>query len=209
MDKINKINISAFIVWLFTISGLLGILSSYQDWFLQNTFLNLFVFFLILFINTSNKNRNVLYAFAIPFVLGFVAEGLGANYGYIFGSYNYGENLGFKIWNVPLIICLNWIILTVVTRDFVSRFIKHKILICIAAALLMTVLDVIIEVSAPRFDYWEFENGIVPVQNYVGWFLVGFLAQLGYSFFKVETNKKISLHLFLAIILFFSVFVVA
>ena len=70
----------------------------------------------------------------------------------------------------------------------------------------MVLIDLSIEVSAPRFDYWEFKDGLVPIQNYIGWFAIGLLAQLGFTYFKIETNKKISLHLLLVIILFFGTF---
>ena len=144
----------------------------------------------------------------IPFFLGFISEGLGVNYGYIFGTYSYGENLGFKVWNVPIIICLNWVVLTVITHDLSKRFLNHWFLISLFGAFAMTLLDVAIEISAPRFDFWEFENGIVPLQNYIGWFFVAFLAHVFYSFFEVDSNKKISLHLLLAITTFFGVFLV-
>ena len=35
----------------------------------------------------------------------------------------------------------------------------------------MILLDFIIEI-APRFDFWVFKDGIVPITNYFGWFLV-------------------------------------
>ena len=35
-------------------------------------------------------------ALLIPFLLGFITEAFGVNYGLIFGDYSYGENLGFK-----------------------------------------------------------------------------------------------------------------
>ena len=145
---------------------------------------------------------------SIPFFLGFISEGLGVNYGYIFGSYDYGENLGYKVWGVPVTICFNWVVLTVITNDLGKRFFQNTFFISIFGAFLMTLLDVIIEVSAPRFDYWEFENGIVPIQNYVGWFCVAFLAHILYSLFRVKSNQKLSLHLLLAITVFFSIFLV-
>lgn len=184
----------------------MGILSTKQEWFLQSTSLILYVYFALILINLKSTNQYVIYAFLIPFILGFISEFLGVNRGFIFGNYSYGENLGFKIMGVPLSICFNWVVLTVITHDFAKRFLKSKIAISITGALLMVLLDFFIEVSAPRFDFWEFENGIVPIQNYVGWFFVGFLAQIGYSYFEIDTDKKISLHLLFAITIFFSIF---
>ena len=206
MIKLNKLSISIFVIWLFTISGIIGILSSYQDWFLQNTPLNLYIYFFLIVINLKTHDTKFMYAFLIPFVLGFISEGLGVNKGYIFGSYSYGSNLGYKVWGVPLTICFNWVVLTVTTHDFAKYFFKNRFVISAFGALLMTLLDVIIEVSAPRFDYWEFEGGQVPIQNYIGWFTVAFIAHLFYSLFKVHTHSKFSFHLLAAMAIFFSVF---
>lgn len=204
--KLTKSKISIFIIWLFAISGIFGILSDYQDWFLHNTPLNLYIYFLLIVINLEEFTIQSIPAFLIPFLLGFISEGLGVNMGYIFGSYAYGDNLGFKIWGVPLTICFNWILLTVVTQDLAKKLFKNRFLYCLVGAMMMVVLDIIIEVTAPRFDYWEFENGIVPLQNYLGWLFIGFLAQLGYSSFQVKTNSTVSLHLLIAITIFFSTF---
>ena len=206
MFKLTRVNLSIFVLWLFVISGIIGILSSQKDWFLANTPINLYLYFIIIFINLKKINTQVFITLLIPFLLGFVSEGLGVNYGYIFGSYSYGENLGYKVWNVPITICFNWVVLTVITNDFISRFVKSKLIITVLASFLMVLIDLSIEVSAPRFDYWEFKDGLVPIQNYIGWFAIGLLAQLGFTYFKIETNKKISLHLLLVIILFFGTF---
>lgn len=208
MPKINKLNSSIFIIWLFTISGIIGIASSSQQWFLENTPLNLTIYFILILIHIKTFNRNHLIALLIPFSLGFISEGLGVNYGYIFGSYQYGKNLGYKVWGVPITICFNWVILTVITHDLGKRFFKNRFLVATLGALIMTLLDVVIEVSAPRFDYWEFQGGVVPLQNYFGWFCVAFLAHMLYSIWKVNSNRKISLHLLLAISIFFSAFLI-
>ncbi|MFK7833997.1 MAG: carotenoid biosynthesis protein [Winogradskyella sp.] len=205
-NKNFKLYLSIFVIWLFTVSGIIGILSSYQDWFLSLTPLNLFITFIILIINIEDLKPKVALALSIPFILGFVTEALGVNYGLIFGTYAYGENLGWKIAGVPLLICFNWALLTAVSAD-VSRFISKNI---IAAALIggiiMTAMDLLLEQSAPRFDFWEFENGIVPLQNYIGWVATAFVAHLGYQAFAIKTNKIISWHILISIIVFFTVF---
>ena len=187
-------------------SGILGILSSYSNWFLQLTPLNLFLYFALLLWNIDKGNEKLIIALSIPFFLGFLSDFLGVNYDLIFGSYEYGENLGFKLLGVPLMICVNWIVLTMITAD-ISRFVSNSLIITsLIGALLMTLLDVLIEVSAPRFDFWEFENGIVPIQNYLGWFVVSFVAHLGYQKFDIRVSKKLSVHIFIAIVIFFLTF---
>ena len=201
-----KTKASLFIIWLFAISGIIGVSSSAQDWFLSLTPLNLLLTLAMVLWHIKQYNFKVIVALAIPFILGFVAEALGVNFGLIFGTYVYGENLGFKLFGVPLMICINWTLLTVTSADITKYISKNIVISSLIGALLMTGLDVILEVSAPRFDFWEFESGVVPLQNYLGWFVTAFIAHLGYQSFKVETSKVISWHVLVTIILFFTVF---
>ena len=208
LDKKFILYLSVFLLWLFNISGIIGILNpAYSDWFLSLTPVNLLLTFIILVVNIKEKFRfNLIIAFAIPFLLGFITEALGVNLGWIFGTYAYGENLGFKLIGVPLMICINWAVLTAITADIAKYISKNIWISAFIGATLMTLLDIVIEVSAPRFDFWEFENGIVPLQNYFGWLGTAFVAHLGYQYFKVKTNRLISLHIFITMVIFFSVF---
>ena len=194
----HKIAISIGLLWLFTISGILGILSQHQNWFLSLTPLNLLLTALIVLCNIKNWGLKTLLAFFIPFTLGFVSEALGVNY--------YGNNLGYKVFGVPLLICANWAILTFITADVAKHFTKNSWFSALIGAVLMTILDLIIEVSAPRFDFWEFEGKVVPVQNYIAWLIIAFLSHLGCQKLNVLSDKIISWHVFISIVVFFTVF---
>ena len=204
----NKIFISIFIIWLFNVSGILGILSSYSSWFLGYTFLNLLIYLVLIIWNLEHFSKQFLIAFSIPFFIGFLTEYLGVNYGLLFGTYSYGDNLGIKFWGVPLMICVNWGLLTIITADL-SRVIHKNIIVrSFIGGLLMMTLDVIIEVSAPRFDYWEFENNNVPLKNYIAWFIIGTIAHYLYNQIRLKTNTKLSIHLLVAITFFFFSFLI-
>jgi putative membrane protein len=156
--------------------------------------------------NLENISTKFLIAFSIPFFIGFITEFLGVNYGLLFGTYSYGENLGVKIGGVPLMICVNWAVLTIITADVSSFIHKNKIIRSLLGGLFMMILDIIIEVSAPRFDFWEFENNSIPLKNYIAWFVIGSIAHYLYLHFNIKTNKKISIHIFVAVIIFFFTF---
>jgi len=204
----NKIFISIFIIWLFNISGIIGILSSYSSWFLGLTPLNLLIYVVLIIWNLEHISKQFLIAFSIPFFIGFLTEYVGVNYGLLFGTYLYGENLGIKIWGVPLMICVNWALLTFITADL-SRVIHKNIIVrSLLGGLLMMILDVIIEVSAPRFDFWEFENNTIPLKNYIAWFVIGSIAHYLYNQIPLKTNMKLSINIFVALTFFFFSFLI-
>ena len=201
-----KLAFSIFLIWLFNISGIFGILSEESEWFLAMTPLNLFLYLVFITWNLKDFKRFYVYVFVILFLIGFVTEFLGVNYGYIFGNYAYGSNLGYKIGGVPVMICVNWVILTITTADVSSYIHKNIWIRSLVGAFLMTLLDVVIEVSAPRFDFWEFEGGSVPIQNYTGWYAVSLFAHYVYQKNKVNTDQRVSIQILIAVSIFFTAF---
>lgn len=201
----RKLLISIILIWLFNISGIIGILIGYEDWFLPLTPLNLLLY-LGLIIWNSKFNKFLILGLLIPFSIGMITEYLGVNYGLIFGNYQYGENLGVKILGVPWIIGANWALLVYCTSAISKKIHPSAVVSSFIGAVLMVALDVIIEVSAPRFDFWEFENGVVPLQNYVGWLITAFIAHLLFQKIYKTLHYGISVHVFLAIFIFFTTF---
>jgi putative membrane protein len=201
----EKEKISIGLVWLLHISAIIGIAIGFEEWFISLSPFNLLALFAILIWNSEDKKQTLLILL-IPYFIGFIAEVLGVNFGLIFGNYTYGENLGFKVLEVPLLIGINWAILTYVTSN-ISKLIHPNIFLSSAiAALLMTSLDVLLEVSAPRFDYWEFEDGFAPIQNYIGWYFISLIACFIFQKFYNNGHFILSFHIFTAITIFFTVF---
>ena len=117
---ITKQNISIALVWLFHLSGLIGIIYSNAYWFIKATPLNLLLSFILLLINCEWTKKTV-FIVVLCFTIGMLAEIVGVEYGFIFGEYSYGNALGTKFLGVPLIIGLNWCILVLMT-GFISQF---------------------------------------------------------------------------------------
>ena len=204
--KANKKNISIFIIWLVHISGFLGMLFYELDFFAGFTSVNLFVMSIILFLNFKlNSWRQILSILSI-FLIGMITESLGVNYGLIFGEYEYGNNLGFKLFGVPFLIGINWIILTVISANIASFLTKNKniLLTVIIGALLMLAMDFVMEPIAPKLDMWRFKNLIVPPSNYIGWLIIGLLTQTIYNLLFREKEIIVSINLYSAFFLFFS-----
>ena len=207
IPRTGTAKISVGLIWLFHFSGLLGILFIDRELFLETTPINLFITFLLLFVNLPEINRGVAIAASVAFVVGMGVELLGVNYGLIFGQYVYGNNLGVKLGGVPLLIGANWVMLTFITGAVGAVFFKRSAFWAAGlGALLMVLLDLVIEPVAPKFDYWEFAEVTAPLSNYIGWFLVAFPIQWIYQT-KVRTKDRVfSFHLVLIQFLFFGIF---
>ena len=202
--KINKTYFSIFLIWLVHISGLLGLLFYDFIFFASFTPINLFLTSLLLMVNQIKLKRVELLCIILIFWTGISVELLGVNYGLLFGEYSYGKNLGPKLFGVPILIGMNWVILTVISGS-ISNYISKgsKILSILLGSILMLFIDFFIEPVAPILDFWEFKNSIVPLSNYTGWFMTGFITQLLYQYLFKEKELKFSLNLYLAILVFF------
>ena len=199
--------ISVGLIWLFHVSGLCGILFIDRELFLETTPINLFVTFIMLFVNQPQMDRGVALAAGFAFVMGFSVEFLGVNFGLIFGDYVYGNNLGLKIGGVPLLIGANWVMLAFITGSVAAIFFDTSALkAAVFGAFLMVLIDLIIEPVAPKFDFWEFADITAPLSNYIGWFLVALPIQGVYQTQVKIKDRVFSFHLVLVQFFFFGAF---
>ena len=204
--KANKKNISIFIIWLVHISGFLGILFYDLDFFAGFTSLNLYLMSIILFLNLNFKSKYQVISVLSIFFIAMITEILGVNYGLIFGDYEYGNNLGFKLFGVPFLIGVNWIILTAISANIATFLTKNKsiVLTVIIGAFLMLAMDFVMEPVAPKLEMWRFKNSIVPFSNYFGWLIIGLFTQTIYNLLFHEKEMVVSINLYAAFFLFFS-----
>ena len=200
----TTLKISVFIIWIFHLCGMVGISYGNKEFFLAFTPINLFISFTLLFVNQKQLESTELKSAFLIFLIGMVSEILGVNYGLIFGDYVYLDNLGTKILGVPVLIGLNWIILTFITGSLSSLIFKNKYLSIFIGALLMLVLDLLIEPVAPLLGFWIFDSPVVPLQNYIGWFAIGVINQIIFQFKISEKEYTFSAHLLIVNAIFFA-----
>ena len=199
----NK-KVSIIIIWLFHLSGLLGLLYIDKNLFASLTPLNLFISTTLLFVNQTNATRMKFFIVFAIFFVGMIAEILGVQYGLIFGNYQYGNNLGLKLLGVPILIGFNWVVLTVICGSISSKiFKKSKVLSIILGITLMLLIDITLEPIAPVLDYWEFIGSKAPLQNYIGWGITSLITQTLYQYFYKTKEFIFSINLFIAQFLFF------
>lgn len=177
------------ILTLMHVAGIIGLqFNATQKLFQILTPYNLLASALILVYFHEQKSRQFYYIIFVPAILGFLAELLGVHTGLIFGSYQYGATLGFKIYAVPVIIGVNWFILSYLACSLVQNSTTNVYVKSMLCASILTVLDVFIEPVAIRFDFWQWSNNTIPLLNYIGWFWVSFLICL--INFKIFANFK-------------------
>ena len=183
------LRMSIFFLWLINISGFFGMLSDQNEFFLSTTpyVLSLTLLLLILSHDLSNKKSKI--GLMLIFLFGLIVELLGVNYGLFFGDYSYGANLGSKIYGVPYVIGFNWVLLIIATGSVSDKLIKGKeIYKIIFASFLMVLIDLLMEKSAPKLDFWEFVISPVPFSNYLWWFIFSLCFQ--YIFFKTFKTRE-------------------
>lgn len=201
--KENKGSILILVIVIFYTVGTVGMmLPEYREQFLDLSFFNLLLSFTIVLLGRNKRLQHFILFLFLCFLTGMLAEWIGTKTGLLFGNYSYGENLGPKISEVPLVIGINWGILVVASASVVMRLKLNFWWSVVASALLMTLFDVLMEPVAIKSDYWTWV-GDIPLYNYVCWFAVSL--PLHYIYFRsglAESNKVLDA-LFLVMSIFF------
>ncbi len=183
---------SIFFVWLINISGFFGVLSDQKDFFLSTSPFAILISFILLLLNYNTRQKGFATALISIITIGFLVEFLGVNYDLFFGSYEYGNNLGYKIGGVPIIMSVNWLVLIFLTGSFTEKIIPNSLpLKVIFASLLMVFIDIFLEICAPKLDYWKFNEEIVPMSNYNSWFIISAICL--YIYFRLIKDKEYTL----------------
>lgn len=70
-------------------------------------------------------------------------------------------------------------------------------------AVVLVVVDFLIEPVAIKYDYWNWAGGVIPLQNYLGWFVVAFAMFLFFEKMTFRKQNSAAIVLFVAQICFF------
>lgn len=162
-------------------------------------------FFYLAWFHPDKRDYRSLIAFSLIFLTGLVIEITGVNTGLIFGSYEYSNKLGIKVFGTPLLIGLNWVMLTYLSSSVVDKMkIKAAGKICLGS-LIMLGYDIILEQAAPIIGLWQWEGGKIPLQNYAIWLLLAVLFNSLVKIFRVKTANALSAVILYSQLLFFIV----
>lgn len=187
-----------------TFSGLLLIL------------LSLWIFYEIYNYNLKKENSKIsiiksILFFLIVVIVSFIIEIIGVKTGLIFGEYQYSKVLIPQIFNTPIAIGFAWFITLISSTALLKKlidkyYLKINILFkSLIIGFLMFVFDYFLEPAAIKLNYWNWQLGIVPFQNYLTWFVLGSIfAFIGYKLQYLSLKfPKIIIHFYISQILYF------
>jgi len=170
--------------------GFCGVVWRQMQDYRDLTWLNLLITFIVFIVGGSRFDQKYLTAAILLALAGFFIEVLGVKTKLIFGNYEYTHIMGTRFLTVPLIIGLNWSMLILSCAAIVNKIYSSTILKAATGASLMTLLDIVLEPIAFKYDYWQWDAKIIPLQNYVAWWMVSFIMLLAiFKFLKAPENK--------------------
>lgn len=200
----KRASLFKFIVFIFHLVGIIGMsVPALRPYFQILTPFHLLLSLGILLLFHSDWNKAFgLFAFS-AFLIGYGSEVLGVHTGFPFGNYKYGAVLGIQLFEVPLMIGINWLLLVYLSGNLFFNKIKRNWLAAALGAGLMVGIDFLIEPVAIRLDFWSWERNEIPLSNYIGWFVVAYLIHLIYRKASFKKDNPISSFLLINLIAFF------
>jgi bisanhydrobacterioruberin hydratase len=193
--------------WLIVVFGVgLGglLIPETRSFFNELTPYNLIFSALMIFLSLQeDQTLGFLKAFILIACLGWTAEWIGVHTGWLFGSYSYGKILGWGPMEIPLLIGLNWAILSYCIFQW-TRFLtgwKSYFL----GAFIMTAFDALLEPVAIKLAYWQWNEGIIPWTNYLTWWLLSIPCMYLWDVHSNKQMNQTAAGLLLIQILFFAV----
>ena len=178
---------------------------TYRSFFVNLSFFHLLLSFLVLLFSRSSYGIRFWGFIGLAFFTGMLAEWIGVHTGLLFGDYKYGSVLGPKVFAVPIIIGINWAMLSIVSAAMLNKLKLNFYLEVFFAALLMVFLDFLMEPVAIKLHFWNWKNDLIPLYNYVCWLIVSLLIQFAYRKWRLNESNNVAIALFFYITAFFSI----
>ena len=198
--------IVAVLLGVFFLVGFIGhSLPATLPWMLSMTPYTLLACGLIAFFPVILERKPGLLLWALlVYVITFILEALGTATGRIFGPYTYGRTLGPMLFDVPLVIAFNWLMIILGALSLAQLILRRRLPVAVAAAVLAAGFDYLLEPTAIRLDYWTWQAAGIPLQNYLAWFLIALAAALFFVYLKLSVKTRLPLVYFLIQLVFFA-----
>ncbi len=189
---------------IFYLVGIVGLsLEESHQLFVQLTPLALLLSTIAVAFFHRDFSSTAVFVFLVIYLAGFFIELVGVNTKLIFGNYTYGSGLGIHLWNTPLMIGINWLLLTYLAMSFLGRFRLSAPMQVFLAALTLVFYDLILEQVAPVIDMWSWKDNDIPLQNYVAWFFLALIFSAILRFSNIDLRNRLAPVMLLYQFLFF------
>jgi putative membrane protein len=173
--------------------------------------LSIIVFVAVFRILSDQKIRVRLLGWSILVIIGsFAIEWIGVKTGKIFGYYAYGETLQPILFDVPIAIGFAWLCMLLTSTAVMQRILPkfssyHFVIQAISISLLMVLFDIVMEPAAMKLGYWTWQDGSIPIQNFIAWFGISFIFAMMAARIKLFKEKlpAIVLHAYFAQLVYF------
>jgi putative membrane protein len=142
----------------------------------------------------------------LAFLITFLTEYAGVETGKVFGDYHYGSTMILQLGNVPVVIAFNWIILIMATYALSMKMTSNRWLAPLVSSLLIVAFDYVMEPVAMYLDYWQWHNDVVPLQNYIAWFIISYVFATALSIFRINPDTRVLRYYFFIQLGFFMLF---
>jgi len=153
---------------------------------------------------TVKDNGSLIIVWALgTYIVTFTLEAVGVHTGMIFGHYEYGDVLEPSLFDVPLIIGYNWVFVILGAAAIARHYSSHPLLFALITGFIAVIFDSFLEPVAIQLGYWAWDTEYVPLQNYIAWFLISFVAAFSLKQFRLEFYSPVAIHYVIAQMLFF------
>lgn len=217
--KVSRYQIATAVAVLFHTIGFAGIIFFKSDLILRATPINLLLMFVLLVWTQNGRNFFFWLFVLLAAAIGIAVEMIGVNTKLLFGDYSYGNVLGIKLNNVPLLIGINWFITiyccgiavhTLLTKaiDKVAAetatppMALKALSVIVDGATLAVFFDWLMEPVAVQLGYWKWA-GEIPFYNYLCWFMVSVILLAAFHFSPFNKQNKFAVHLLMIQVMFF------
>lgn len=177
--------------------------SPFQDFFALLTPFHLLSITALTLIAHTGAIRPLVLFVMLCFLVGFIVEVIGVNTGFPFGDYRYGRPLGLQLWGTPIMIGVNWLLMTYLCAWLVSRIKMSVVVQVLLSATLLTVSDILIEPTAISLDFWSWDQQVPPIQNYLGWWVTGLMTSSLFFICKLNKENYVVPYTYASLLIFF------
>lgn len=189
---------------IFIVSALIILISGFfisqLDYREEYAFISMFFMIFItlptyyFFIIKHNK-FNAIKVLIILSLFSMVIETIGILTGFPYSFFTYTNNLGPKIFVIPITLSFGFVPLVIASWYLIEKFkLKNLFIKIFYGALILILFDLVLDPAAVVLNFWEWEiNGLyygVPLVNYLGWLFTGLISMFIIFYFMKEKPKS-------------------